>query len=85
VVQGAAAELFKVWAATVRAGLGTLDGQIVLCLHDELLLHVPRQDADAAVALLHTALAQTAHRWAAGSGVRFVAEVAVVQRWSEAK
>ena len=87
VVQGAAAELFKAWAATVRAGLahaGT-GGRIVLCLHDELLLHVPRDGADAGVALLHTALAQTAHRWAAGSGVRFVAEVAVVQRWSEAK
>ncbi|NIZ91674.1 DNA polymerase [Kineococcus rubinsiae] len=85
VVQGAAAELFKAWAATVRAGLAGTGGRIVLCLHDELLLHVPRDDADAAVALLHTALAQTAHRWAAGSGVRFVAEVAVVRRWSEAK
>jgi len=85
VVQGAAAELFKAWAATVRAGLAGTGGRIVLCLHDELLLHVRREDADAAVALLHTGLAQTAHRWSAGSGVRFVAEVAVVQRWSEAK
>ncbi|WP_338073732.1 DNA polymerase [Kineococcus siccus] len=85
VVQGAAAELFKAWAATVRAGLAGTGGRIVLCLHDELLLHVPTADAGAAVDLLHGALAQTAHRWAAGSGVRFVAEVAVVQRWSQAK
>ena len=41
VVQGAAAELFKVWAVTVRAGLAALGGEIVLCLHDELLLQVP--------------------------------------------
>ncbi len=81
VVQGAAAELFKVWAATVRGG----GGQIVLCLHDELLLHVPADEADRAVALLHGALEEAAGRWATGSGVRFVADVAVVRRWSEAK
>ncbi|MEW1957768.1 DNA polymerase [Kineococcus sp. NPDC059986] len=85
VVQGAAAELFKAWAATVRAGLAGTDGRIVLCLHDELLLHVPEPDADRAAALLDSALQQTAARWAAGSGVRFVADVSVVRRWSEAK
>ncbi|MCW2608189.1 MAG: DNA-directed polymerase, partial [Frankiales bacterium] len=85
VVQGAAAELFKVWAATVRAGLLGGTGRIVLCLHDELLVHVPAQQADDAVALLHDGLAESAGRWASGSGVRFVADVAVVSRWSEAK
>ncbi|NAZ76573.1 DNA polymerase I, partial [Kineococcus sp. T13] len=85
VVQGAAAELFKAWAATVRAGLAGGAGRIVLCLHDELLLHVPAGDAERAAALLRTALEQTAARWAAGSGVRFVADVSVVRRWSEAK
>ncbi|WP_380172715.1 DNA polymerase [Kineococcus sp. DHX-1] len=85
VVQGAAAELFKAWAATVRAGLAGTDGRIVLCLHDELLLHVPEPDADRAAALLESALQQTASRWASGSGVRFVADVSVVRRWSEAK
>jgi DNA polymerase-1 len=83
VVQGAAAELFKAWAAAVRNGLG--EGRVVLCLHDELLLHVPADDADAAVALLHDALRSTSGHWAAGSGVRFVADVSVVRRWSEAK
>src|SRR6202034_4418771 len=40
-VQGAAAELFKVWAVTVRAR-GLHEGaRIVMCLHDELLVHVP--------------------------------------------
>ncbi|MGI4896542.1 MAG: DNA polymerase [Janthinobacterium lividum] len=85
VVQGAAAELFKAWAATVRAGLVGSGGQIVLCLHDELLLHVPARNADGAAQLLVTALEQTAGRWAAGSGVRFVADVSIVHRWSEAK
>ena len=83
VVQGAAAELFKAWAAAVRNGLR--DGRVVLCLHDELLLHVPTDQADDAVALLRTALESTSGHWASGSGVRFVADVAVVERWSDAK
>jgi DNA polymerase-1 len=83
VVQGAAAELFKAWAAAVRNGLR--GGRVVLCLHDELLLHVPLDEAPDAVALLHSALTSTAAHWASASGVRFVADVAVVRRWSEAK
>ena len=84
VVQGAAAELFKMWAVSVRAALPPA-GRIVLCLHDELLVHVPEAAADPTVALLHRTLDACSARWAAGSGVRFVAEVSVVRRWSEAK
>lgn len=84
VVQGAAAELFKAWASTVRAGLGPLGGQVALCLHDELLLHVPQAAADEAAALLVTSLDRTASWWAAGSGVRFVAEVATGSTWADA-
>jgi len=84
VVQGAAAELFKAWAATVRDGLPSLGGQVVLCLHDELLLHVPMSCADEAAALLLGSLATTARWWAAGSRVRFVAEVSVATSWADA-
>jgi DNA polymerase-1 len=84
VVQGAAAELFKMWAVSVRAALPA-GAEVVLCLHDELLVHAPQAAADDVVAVLHDALAATAGRWAAGSGVRFVADVAVVHRWSDAK
>ncbi len=84
VVQGAAAELFKAWAATVRDGLLPRRGEIVLCLHDELLLHVPRADAADAAALLDGALQSVASWWAAGSGVRFVAEIGMGESWPEA-
>ncbi|HEX7188474.1 MAG TPA: DNA polymerase, partial [Actinomycetes bacterium] len=84
VVQGAAAELFKMWAVTVRAALPR-GSDVVLCLHDELLVHAPVGDSEAVAAVLHDALDRTAARWAAGSGVRFVADVAVVRRWSDAK
>ncbi len=83
VIQGPAAELFKAWAVTVRAELPALDGEIVLCLHDELLLQVPAAHA-AAADLLHRSLAATATYWAAGSGVRFVVEVSILRRWSDA-
>jgi DNA polymerase-1 len=84
VVQGAAAELFKMWAVSVRAALPA-GAEIVLCLHDELLVQVPEGAAPEVVELLHRVLAGAAGRWAAGSGVRFVADVAVVRRWSDAK
>ena len=85
VVQGAAAELFKMWAVTVRAKLQATGGSIVLCLHDELLLHVPVPRADDVVAAVHRALDEAAGRWASGRDVRFVADVTVVRRWSDAK
>ena len=84
VVQGAAAELFKMWAVSVRAALPP-GAEVVLCLHDELLVHAPEQASDEVAALLHEVLSSTAARWAAGSGVRFVADVSVVRRWSDAK
>ncbi|HEX4252872.1 MAG TPA: DNA polymerase [Pseudonocardia sp.] len=85
VVQGAAAEVFKVWAVTVRARAAALDARIVLCLHDELLLHVPAEHGAAAADLLHACLAETARRWFPAASVRFVADVSVIRQWSEAK
>jgi DNA polymerase I len=85
VVQGSAAELFKAWAVTVRAGARPLGAQVVLCLHDELLVHAPAEAGQAVAELLHQALDQVAGAWAPGSGVRFVADVSVVHRWSQAK
>lgn len=84
-VQGAAAELFKVWAVTVRARLAGLGARVVLCLHDELLVHTPAGAAAEVEQLVRDCLAEAAQRWAPGTPVRFVADVSVVQRWSEAK
>lgn len=88
VVQGAAAELFKAWALTVRQALwgqGDGSGRIVLMLHDELLVDVPEPDAATTVALVHQTLDDAARRWSAAAPVRFVADVSTVRRWSEAK
>ncbi|HEX2784804.1 MAG TPA: DNA polymerase [Ilumatobacteraceae bacterium] len=84
-VQGAAAEFFKVWAANVRLRSAVFGARIVLCLHDELLVHAPAQHSDAVAALLSQCLVDSARQWAPDDSVRFVADVSVIQRWSDAK
>ena len=85
VIQGAAAELFKAWAATVRAAVAPLGAEIVLCLHDELLVHAPEGVATEVAALVDRSLTDAARRWARGAPVRFVADTSIIRRWSEAK
>jgi len=85
VVQGAAAELFKAWAGTVRAGLAGTPARIVLCLHDELLVETPEADAAAVVDVVERSLQSTASWWASGSGVRFVTDTTVADSWADAK
>lgn len=89
VIQGSAAELFKAWAATTRATTADLGAEIVLCLHDELLVHVPSPAAGECARRVDQALQDAARRWLAPLGrdesVRFVADVSVIDRWSEAK
>jgi DNA polymerase-1 len=84
-VQGAAAELFKVWAVTVRAHGRSIGATVVLCLHDELLVHVPEEHAEAASALLDDALQEAAGRWAPDRSVRFLADTSIIRTWAEAK
>jgi len=85
VIQGAAAELFKAWAATVRLTTRHLGARIVLCLHDELLVHVPIESADETAAAVDAALIASAGRWTGSSTVRFVSDTSVIARWSDAK
>ncbi|MGV1008770.1 MAG: DNA polymerase [Dermatophilaceae bacterium] len=83
-VQGSAAELFKAWAATVRHAVAPLGGQIVLCLHDELLVHAPETMAPQAAWAVRVALRDSVRRWAGTEAVRFVADVSVVRTWGAA-
>jgi len=85
VIQGAAAELFKMWAVTVRARAAPLGARIVLCLHDELLVHVPEDQAAQAAELVGDCLTETARRWAPSGPVRFIADISTVRCWADAK
>jgi len=84
-IQGAAAELFKMWAVTVRARCAPLGARIVLCLHDELLVHCPREHAETVSRLVDDCLREAARRWAPGCGVRFISDTTIVRCWSDAK
>ena len=87
-VQGAAAEFFKTWAVIVRARAAPLGASVVLCLHDELLVHAPEAESAAVAGVVDDALQEAAHRWLAAApapAVRFVTETTVVRRWSDAK
>jgi DNA polymerase-1 len=81
----AAAELFKMWAVIVRARCAHLGAQIVLCLHDELLVHSPREHAETMSRLVDECLREAAQRWAPGCGVRFISDTTIVRSWSDAK
>jgi DNA polymerase-1 len=85
VVQGPAAELFKMWAVTVRARTAPLAAGIVLCLHDELLVHVPAEHAERAAVLVGSCLTEAARRWAPNGRVRFIADISVIRSWADAK
>lgn len=84
-IQGAAAELFKMWAVTVRARSLPLGARIVLCLHDELLVHVPQDHGELTARLVGECLEETAARWAPGGRVRFIADTGVIRSWADAK
>jgi DNA polymerase I len=84
-IQGAAAELFKMWAVTVRARGLPLGARIVLCLHDELLVHGPADQAEAMARLVSECLAETARRWSPDGRVRFTADISIVRSWADAK
>ncbi len=87
-IQGAAAELFKTWAVLVRARSIDLGAQIVLCLHDELLVHTPDNRGEETAQIVDECLQEAAYRWAPpseGPTVRFVTDTSVVNRWSDAK
>jgi len=84
-IQGAAAELFKMWAVTVRARCGRLAARIVLCLHDELLVHCPGEQGETVSRIVEDSLDEAARRWAPNSGVRFISDTTVVRSWSDAK
>ena len=87
VVQGAAAEFFKTWAVLVRARGAAIGARVVLCLHDELVVHTPAHAADATRDLVDACLQEAAARWAppTDTPVRFVTDTSIIERWSEAK
>lgn len=85
VIQGAAAEFFKIWAVLVRSRVRPFDAKVVLCLHDELLVHSPQRFARRVADVVAMSVEDAAHFWSPSTGVRFLADVSIIERWSDAK
>ena len=62
-----------------------LAARIVLCLHDELLVHCPVANGEEVSRIVEVGLDEAARRWAPGSGVRFISDTTIVRSWSDAK
>jgi DNA polymerase-1 len=84
-IQGAAAEVFKMWAVTVRARAEPWDAPIVLCLHDEILVHAPVALGGRVAGLVDDCLREAVRRWAPDDTVRFPADISVIECWSDGK
>ena len=85
VVQASAAEWALVFMAAVRRSLAGVPGaELVLFQHDELLLHVPEDAVDGAVALLTAAADEAGQVMFGATPVRFLLDIAAVQRYADA-
>jgi DNA polymerase-1 len=82
-IQGAAAEFFKMWAATARARIPA--ARIVLCLHDELLMHTPDHHGPDTSAALRDCLTEAARHWSPSAEVRFTVDISIIRCWADAK
>ncbi|HEY5879182.1 MAG TPA: bifunctional 3'-5' exonuclease/DNA polymerase [Nakamurella sp.] len=86
VVQGSAADWAAVWLAGLRTALVDVPGaELVFFQHDELIVHVPRVDADRVASLIEAA-AQAARRMVfPGSAVATPVRPVIVKRYADAK
>ncbi|HEU4807180.1 MAG TPA: DNA polymerase, partial [Homoserinimonas sp.] len=93
VVQGTAAEWALCWMASLRRSLQELSGgawitksaHLVFFMHDELVIHCPEDQADAAAAAVRAAAAEAGRLLFGNLPVEFPLTVAVVDNYGQAK
>lgn len=92
VVQGTAAEWALSWMAGVRRRLWSPEGgplasqpHLVFFLHDELIVHAPRERAAEVEEVMRAAAVDAGRLLFPGSPVSFPVTVATVERYSDAK
>lgn len=90
VVQGTAAEWALCWLAEIRLQLraarsaGRDDGELVFFLHDEVMLHVPREAAERVSAMVQEAAERAATLLFGSVPVQFPVGVTVVESYADA-
>ena len=84
VVQATAAEWALVLLATLRTALEGTKAELVLFVHDEVVVHCPADQADEVVAAVHASAARAGALVFGETAVRFPLDVSVVECYADA-
>jgi DNA polymerase-1 len=85
VIQATAAEWALVLLATLRTALEGSKAELVLFVHDEVVVHCPAEQAEQVVAAVHASAAQAGRLLFGDTAVRFPLDVSVVGAYADAK
>jgi DNA polymerase-1 len=85
VVQATAAEWALVLLATLRTALEGSKAELVLFVHDEVVVHCPAEEADQVVAAVHESAERAGRLLFGDTTVRFPLDVSVVGAYADAK
>ena len=89
IIQGSAADIFKIGMIDMAPQLKeTVDGHILMVVHDEVVVEVPEELADIGLGIVKRCMEQIEDPWEPGKmllSVPLIAEAHTVQRWSDAK
>ncbi|WP_433085084.1 bifunctional 3'-5' exonuclease/DNA polymerase [Dactylosporangium sp. CA-052675] len=85
VIQGTAAEWALVLLARLRAALAGRRAELVFFQHDEVIVHCPREEAEAVSAAVHTAGEEARRLLFGDTEVRFPLDVSIVDCYFDAK
>jgi DNA polymerase I-like protein with 3'-5' exonuclease and polymerase domains len=88
VIQGSAADIFKMGMLNMSAELPAVGGHILMVVHDEVVVEVPEENAEKGLEIVKRSMEIIKDPWEQNQmllSVPLVAEAAVVQRWSDAK
>jgi len=85
VIQATAAEWALVLLASLRTALEGTKAELVLFVHDEVVVHCPAELSDQVVAAVHAGAAQAGRLLFGETTVRFPLDVSVVGAYADAK
>ncbi|MEU4691403.1 bifunctional 3'-5' exonuclease/DNA polymerase [Actinoplanes sp. NPDC023714] len=85
VIQATAAEWALVLLALLRTALSDMSAELVLFVHDEVVVHCPSSEADAVVEAVNECAARAGRMLFGDTAVRFPLDVSVVGAYADAK
>lgn len=85
VIQATAAEWALVLLATLRTAMEGRRAEMVLFVHDEVVVHCPEEEAEAVTAAVHAGAAEAGRLLFGDTTVRFPLDVSTVECYTDAK